>query len=151
MFCIAGPVLLRQSGTFTEICSGSEAGSHLRLINCVYHSTLGLRVIKKKKHLRGEVDVLVLRKAVSRDQAPPQRLSLVCKQPSIPSIPCKQPYIPVNSHLFQPSIPCKQPSIPCKQPSFPCKQPSIPCKQPSIPGKPWRRGGCVCVPEGGRS
>jgi len=30
------------------MCSGSEAGSHLRLIAFVYHSTLGLRVIKKK-------------------------------------------------------------------------------------------------------
>jgi len=34
---------------FTEMCSGSEAGSYLRLIGFVYHSTLGLRVIKKKK------------------------------------------------------------------------------------------------------
>ena len=32
----------------TEMCSGSEAGSYLRLIDFVYHSTLGLRVIKKK-------------------------------------------------------------------------------------------------------
>ena len=31
------------------MCSGSEAGSHLRLIDFVYHSTLGLRVIDKKK------------------------------------------------------------------------------------------------------
>ena len=30
-------------------CSGFEAGSYLRLIDFVYHSTLGLRVIKKKK------------------------------------------------------------------------------------------------------
>ena len=30
------------------MCSGSEAGSYLRLIYFVYHSTLGLRVIKKK-------------------------------------------------------------------------------------------------------
>ena len=29
---------------FTEICSGSDAGSYLRLIDFVYHSTLGLRV-----------------------------------------------------------------------------------------------------------
>jgi len=29
--------------------SGSEAGSYLRLIDFVYHSTIGLRVIKKKK------------------------------------------------------------------------------------------------------
>ena len=36
------------------MCSGSEAGSYLRLIDFVCHSTLGLRVIKKKKipHLR---------------------------------------------------------------------------------------------------
>jgi len=34
----------------TEICSGSEAGSNLRLIDFVYYSTLGLRVIKKKKN-----------------------------------------------------------------------------------------------------
>ena len=33
----------------TEMCSGSEAGSHFRLVDFVYHSTLGLRVIKKKK------------------------------------------------------------------------------------------------------
>jgi len=31
------------------MCSGSEAGSYLRLIDFVYHSTLGLRVVKKKK------------------------------------------------------------------------------------------------------
>jgi len=34
---------------FTEMCSGSEAGSFLRLIDFVYHSTLGLRAITKKK------------------------------------------------------------------------------------------------------
>jgi len=31
------------------MCSGSEAGSYLRLIDFVYHSTLGLRVMKKKR------------------------------------------------------------------------------------------------------
>ena len=35
----------------TEMCSGSEAGSYLRRIDFVYHSTLGLRVIKKKKKM----------------------------------------------------------------------------------------------------
>ena len=30
------------------MCSGSEAGSHSRLIDFVHHSTLGMRVIKKK-------------------------------------------------------------------------------------------------------
>jgi len=41
---------------FTEICSDSEAGSFLRLIDFVYHSTLGLIVMqkkKKKKYLAG--------------------------------------------------------------------------------------------------
>ena len=38
-----------KNNCFTEMCSGSEAGSYLRLIDFVYHSTLGLRVIKKKK------------------------------------------------------------------------------------------------------
>ena len=31
------------------MCSSSEAGSYLRLVDFVYHSTLGLRVIRKKK------------------------------------------------------------------------------------------------------
>jgi hypothetical protein len=31
------------------MCSSAEAGSYLRLIDVAYHSTLGLRVIKKKK------------------------------------------------------------------------------------------------------
>jgi len=31
------------------MCSGSEAVSCLRLIDFVYHSTLGMRVKKKKK------------------------------------------------------------------------------------------------------
>ena len=31
------------------MCSGSEAGSYVRLIDWVYHSTLGLRVIQTKK------------------------------------------------------------------------------------------------------
>jgi len=38
-----------ENNYFTEICSCSEAGSYLRRIDFVYHSTLGLRVIKKKK------------------------------------------------------------------------------------------------------
>jgi len=33
--------------------SGSEAGSYLRLIDFVHHSTLGLRVIKKKRRSMG--------------------------------------------------------------------------------------------------
>jgi len=34
---------------FTEMCSGSEAGSYVRLIEIVHHSTLVLRVIKNNK------------------------------------------------------------------------------------------------------
>ena len=36
------------------MCSGSEAGSYLRLMDFVYHSTLGLRVRKKKEGARPE-------------------------------------------------------------------------------------------------
>jgi len=39
-----------KNNCFTEMCSGSEAGSYLRPIDFVYHSTLVLRVIKKKKN-----------------------------------------------------------------------------------------------------
>ena len=35
------------------MCSGSEAGSYLRLVDFVYHSTLGFRVKKKKKKVAG--------------------------------------------------------------------------------------------------
>ena len=38
-----------EENCFTEMCSGFEAGSYLRLIDFVYHSTLELRVLKKKK------------------------------------------------------------------------------------------------------
>ena len=41
-----------ENNYFTELCSGSEAGSYSRPIDFVYHSTLGLRVIKKKKNPR---------------------------------------------------------------------------------------------------
>jgi len=37
------------------MCSGSEAGSYLRLIDFVYHSTLGLRVIKRKDLRRAQM------------------------------------------------------------------------------------------------
>jgi len=32
-----------------EMCSGSKAGSYFKAHRLLYHSTLGLRVIKKKK------------------------------------------------------------------------------------------------------
>ena len=38
---------------FTEMRSDSEAGSYLRLIDFVYHSTLGLGVIKKSEFTAG--------------------------------------------------------------------------------------------------
>ena len=38
-----------ENNYFTEMCSGSEAGWYSRLIDFVYHSTLGLQVKKKKK------------------------------------------------------------------------------------------------------
>jgi len=44
---------LLEHNYFTEMCSRFEAGSYLRLIDCVYHSALGLGVIKKKKKKKG--------------------------------------------------------------------------------------------------
>ena len=41
------------------MCSGSEVGSHSRLIDFVYHSTLGLGVIKKKRCFPKVEDFLV--------------------------------------------------------------------------------------------
>jgi len=41
----------RRRFDLTERCSGSEAGSYFRRIDCVYHSILDLRVIKKKKKI----------------------------------------------------------------------------------------------------
>jgi len=38
-----------ENNYFTEMCSGSEECLYLRLIDFVYHSTLGLRKIKKKR------------------------------------------------------------------------------------------------------
>ena len=42
-------VIQPENNYFTEMCSGSEAGSYLRLMDFVYHSTLGVRVIRKKR------------------------------------------------------------------------------------------------------
>ena len=49
------------------MCSGSEAGSYLRLTDFVYHSTLGLRVIKKKKEDPSGVATLRAAPASQRD------------------------------------------------------------------------------------
>jgi len=45
----ARPNLDFENNYFTEMCSGSEAGSYLRRIDFVHHSTLGLSVITKKR------------------------------------------------------------------------------------------------------
>ena len=46
-----------ENNYFTEMFSGSDAVSYLRLIAFVCHSTLGLRVIKKKKKKHPAVSV----------------------------------------------------------------------------------------------
>ena len=40
-----------ENNYFKKMCSGSEAGSYLRLTDFVYHSTLGLRAIKRRSNL----------------------------------------------------------------------------------------------------
>jgi len=40
-----------ENDSFTEMCRGSEAGSYLRPMVFMYHSTLGVRVMIKKKSL----------------------------------------------------------------------------------------------------
>ena len=44
-----------ENSYFTEIYRCSEAGSHFRLIDFVFHSTLGLGAIKKKKKKKDAV------------------------------------------------------------------------------------------------
>jgi len=44
---------------FTEKCSSSEAGSHLRLIGFLYHSTLGLRARKRNMNCGGKTSELM--------------------------------------------------------------------------------------------
>jgi len=55
----AGSPAQLENNYITEMCSGSEAGSYLRPIDFVYHSTLGLKVIKKKKKKNDMVHVKV--------------------------------------------------------------------------------------------
>jgi len=45
--CACPPSSQFENNYFTDMCSGSAAGSYLRLMDFVYHSTLGLRVIQK--------------------------------------------------------------------------------------------------------
>ena len=56
---------------FTEMCGGSEAGSHLRLTDFVYYSTLGCRVIKKKKI--GDAGVTLVQGYLAHKKMPPPR------------------------------------------------------------------------------
>ena len=51
------------------MCSGSEAGSYLRLTDFVYHSTLGLRVIKKKNTSTSHAQRGLFRSQVQPPQA----------------------------------------------------------------------------------
>jgi len=53
------------------MCSGSKAGSYFRLIDFVSHSTLGLRVIKKKKKYQGSKLVDVVRDELHIRQSGP--------------------------------------------------------------------------------
>ena len=60
------------------MCSGSEAGSYLRLIDFMHHSTLGLRVIKKTKKFGGDPRPKVRRSKGSRrrfERKPPHCLN----------------------------------------------------------------------------
>jgi len=50
------------------MCSGSEAGSYLRLINFVYHSTLGLRVIKKREEEASSLGYIVTSTIYGRER-----------------------------------------------------------------------------------
>ena len=80
--------LLFENNYLTEMCSGSEAGSYLRRIDFVYHSTLGLRVIKKRRRPVSCTGVARLdqdaRNGVAEHQghAPPLQGHLAYKKPN---------------------------------------------------------------------
>ena len=57
-------VELFKNNYFTEMYSGSEAGSYLRLVDFVYHSTLGLRVRKKEEKVDGFAIVLATSESI---------------------------------------------------------------------------------------
>jgi len=71
------------------MCSGSEAGSYLRLIDCVCHSTLGVRVKKKNPADREKVTILgVWYKSVSFGAKNQKTISGLTKiVPSNPATP----------------------------------------------------------------
>ena len=62
------------------MCSGSEAGSYLRRIHVVYHSILGLRVMKKKEEDGPSQAACVLGLAVPSAARKTLPLDLLTKQ-----------------------------------------------------------------------
>ena len=81
------------------MCSGSEAGSYLRRIDFVYHSTLGLSVIKRKRRSTCPCGRGPWRSS-SRSLAPCRTPARVVKCQSV--VKCQFPYrqvsMPVTSH-----------------------------------------------------
>ena len=71
------------------MCSGSEAGSCVRRIDFVYHSTLGLRVIKNKKKARkgGPGADLAARDGESGETPPAARNLSTPLPPCLASLP----------------------------------------------------------------
>jgi len=61
-----------KNNCFAEMRSGFEAGSYLRLIDFLYHSTLGWRVIKKKRRRIERVGLGRLSEDHARGEKPPQ-------------------------------------------------------------------------------
>jgi len=56
------------------MCSGSDAGSYLRLVDFVYHPTLSLRVIKKKK----KIERLTWGTSAVKEETSAPRSSIAC-------------------------------------------------------------------------
>ena len=69
----------QKNNCFTEMCSGFEAGSYSRLIDFVYHSTLGLRVIKKRR-----------RTSDFRDEAFPRHVNLLLAPAPCGALPSRR-------------------------------------------------------------
>jgi len=71
-----------ENNYFTEMCSGSEAGSYLRLVDLVYHSTIGLRVIKKRRRNLNPSKVL-LSARILVDYPPPTTYGVTSGPPKV--------------------------------------------------------------------
>jgi len=104
-----------ENNCFTEMCSVSEAGLYLRRIDIVYHSTLGLGAIKKRKKSRDS--------PVSTSEAPNAAQTLAageggaCSRPGVVGgsvgCPCRQQSatgaVPGRNHVeFVPGNPLKR-------------------------------------------